>query len=83
MFALSPPLMARNFEITIGSMWKQTRRRTVRLENWSQSLQFVATKPQWNQSSGHRKYWKLIRELESGGKISIVQTGRDFQRLKS
>ena len=45
MFALSPPLMARNFEITIGSMWKQTRRRTVRLENWSQSLQFVATKP--------------------------------------
>ena len=34
----------------------------------------------WNQSSGHRK---LIRELESGGKIGVFRTGREFQRLKS
>ena len=30
-----------------------------------------------------RKIWKLFRELESGGKISVVLNGRGFQRLES
>ena len=44
MFALSPPLIVRNFEMTVGSVSKQRRPTMVIFVNLPQSSRLIATK---------------------------------------
>lgn len=69
MFALAPPSW-----FGIGSVWEADPTAGPQIRDlWSLTL--------FDEIS--RKIWKLFRELESGGKISVVLNGRGFQRLES